>query len=138
MKKIITAFVWVFLSASLLAVVTSAIISTALGFDMVPIAEIIKDFILGAVIAAIQLIWIGSEKDNKAYTMRSVIHFAALLPALIVMLYLFGWLPMGVSQFILFLIIFVAIYLVIWIIMYRQNKKLCKQFNKKLDEYKNK
>lgn len=135
MKKAIRLFVTVLITAFLIALTISTVITCALGWDAVPIVEIRNDLLLALFIACVQLLWVGSDKNNKTYIIRTVIHFAVLMTGCTLLMVWFGWLPWG-NWLALYYVTFTALYAVIWLIIWNLNRKKWKVLNRKLEEYK--
>lgn len=81
------------------------------------------------------MIWIGSDRNNKTYLIRTIVHFIVLLTGCTLLMIWFGWLPP--SEFLItYYVGFIVAYIVIWVIFYQVNKKKWKEMNEKLNAYK--
>lgn len=137
-NKYVKAFSQAFFSAFMIAVTITTIISAAgKASASVPVEQILYDFIMAAFVGASTLIWMGSDKDNKTYIIRSIIHFVVLVTGLTILMVAFGWMPPG-NYILMYYVIFVAIYVIIWLFCWRAVKKKSKVMNEKLKEYQGK
>ncbi|MEA4854564.1 MAG: DUF3021 domain-containing protein [Christensenella sp.] len=135
MKKGIGLFFTVLGTAFVIALMITVIITVSLGQSAVPLTEIRNDVILAVVIACVQLIWVGSDKNNKTYIIRTIVHFVILLTGCTLLMLWFGWLPPG-TYLLSYYVIFIVVYIVLWIVFWMANKKKWSKMNQKLDEYK--
>ncbi len=135
MKKNICLFLTVFVSAFLVALFISTCITVALGYDALLLSELRNDLVLGLFIALVQMIWIGSDRSNKTYIARTIIHFVVLLTGCTLLMMWFGWLPPS-PWIVTYYLVFIALYIVIWIISWRINQKKWKDMNERLAEFK--
>lgn len=135
MKKNIGMFFSVFVIAFLMALFITTCITIGSGYDAVPLGEMRNDLLFALFIACVQLIWIGSDKGNKTYIARTIIHFVLLLTGCTLLMVWFGWLPPG-PLLATYYAGFIAIYVVIWIVFWRINKKKWKDMNEKLAQFK--
>ncbi len=137
-KKIVGRFLFVFGTATTLAVfITFMIFTLGHGESSVPASEIGYDFAMGAFIAAVQLIWLDIENASPiTYVRRSIIHFAVLLGGCTLLMYAVGWLPPLGWPIAVFYLSFIALYCAIWAIVWHNMKKRSAEFNAKLREYK--
>lgn len=134
-KGVISLFFTVFSIAFLIAVTISTIIAVMIGAEALPLKELRNDVLLAVFIGLVQLIWIGSDQNNRTYLTRTIIHFIILITGCTLLMIWFGWLPP--SQWLaIYYAGFVAAYIVIWIAFFRINKKKWQAMNAKLDEYK--
>ena len=128
-------FFTVFCIAFLIALFISTCIAMILGADALPLGELRKDLILGLFIGLVQMIWIGSDKGNKTYLIRTAVHFVILLTGCTLLMIWFGWLQPG-QWIATYYVSFIITYIIIWVVFFRINKKKWQAMNKKLDEYK--
>ncbi len=133
-KQMLFMFLSVFAAAFLIALTITTCIAVAMGADAVPLIELRNDFIMAIFIAAVQMIWAGSDRDNRTYIIRTIVHVAVLLTGCTLLMVWFGWLPP--SKWIFFYYAgFLVSYLIIWVIFWRANKKKWAEMNQKLQEY---
>ncbi|WP_162270190.1 DUF3021 domain-containing protein [Christensenella timonensis] len=134
-KRPLYLFYTVFSSALLVALLISTCITLVLGYDALPLSELRNDVIFGLFIGLVQLIWVGSDRNNKTYLIRTILHFVVLLTGCTLLMVWFGWLPP--SEWLAFYYIgFIAAYVLIWAICYQVNKKHWRKMNEKLEAYK--
>lgn len=134
MNRVVKQFAVVLVAAFFLAVVISTCISLGMGNDSVPVRELVNDFILALFIALVQLLWIGTEADNKLYVRRSIMNFAVLLAGYTMLMAWFGWLPPIGWPIVVCYAGFIAVYAAIWVFFWKRNKKKREQYNEKLKE----
>ncbi|WP_066684105.1 DUF3021 domain-containing protein [Christensenella intestinihominis] len=135
MKKKFNLFLTVFIAAFLIALAISTVIAIALGVDALPLVELRNDFLFGLFIACVQLIWIGSDRNNKTYIMRTIVHFVILLTGCTLLMLWFGWLPPS-GWVAIYYAGFIAAYIVIWLVCWNINRKKWKAMNERLREFK--
>ncbi len=134
-KQIAGMFFTVFAAAFFASLALAVGFTIALGYDALLLKELGKCFVFGGVIAFLQLVWIGSDVNNKTYMIRTVIHFVLLLTSCTLLMMWFGWLPPS-AYLVSYYFLFIVIYIVIWLVFLRINKKKWKEMNEKLDAYK--
>ena len=134
-KKNIWMFFCVLMSAFIAALVITVAIAFGIGADGVPFVELRNDAIFALFIACVQMIWVGSDRSNKIYLIRTIIHFVALITGCTLLMVWFGWLPPG-SYLLTYYVGFIVTYIVIWLIWWRIYRKKWARMNQKLDEYK--
>lgn len=137
MKKIFSLFFTVFAIAFLIALAISAIIAVALGAESLPLAELRNGFVLALFIACVQLIWVGSDKSNKTYIIRTIVHFIVLITGCTLLMIWFGWLPPS-EWIVLYYAGFIGAYIFIWLVCWNINRKKWKDMNRRLEEFKRK
>lgn len=125
----------VFFSVFTGCVAISMIFASAQGYDSIRFIDIRNAAIYALFIAVTRFIWVGSEKSNKAYMVRTIIYFLVIFFGCAALMVWFEWIPAG-PPLISFSVIFVAIYIVIWLIVTRQIKKQKQYMNEKLETYK--
>lgn len=128
-------FFIVFCAAFLVALFISTCITLMLGHDALLLSELRNDAIFALFIGLVQMIWIGSDRNNKTYLIRTIVHFIVLLTGCTLLMIWFGWLPPG-NLVITYYVGFVAAYIVLWVIFYHANKRKWKEMNEKLNAYK--
>ena len=124
----------VFAIAFLIALFISSCIVVIIGSDALPLVELRNDLIFAVFIACVQLIWAESDKNNKTYIIRTIVHFIILITGCTLLMLWFGWLPPG-NYIFTYYIGFIAAYIVIWLIFWRINKRKWSEINRKLKEY---
>lgn len=124
----------VFATVFLMALMISSCIAIAIGSDTLPLIEIRNDLIFAAFIACVQLIWTGSDRNNRTYIIRTIVHFVILITGCTLLMLWFGWLPPGGYIF-TYYAGFIGAYIVIWLIFWRVNKRKWSEMNRKLKEY---
>lgn len=134
MMRIVRQFAFVLGLAFLLAVLITTCISLSMGYDFVPIRQLAYDLILALFIALVQLLWIGTETDNKAYLRRSILNFTILLVGYTVLMALFGWLPPVGWPLVVCYAGFIGFYAAFWVFFWKRNRKRREQLNEKLKE----
>lgn len=133
-KQIAAMAFTVFATAFLIALMISSCIAIAIGSDALPLIEIRNDLIFAAFIACVQLIWAGSDRNNRTYIIRTIVHFVILITGCTLLMLWFGWLPPGDYIF-TYYAVFIVAYIVIWLIFWRVNKRKWSEMNRKLKEY---
>ena len=64
-----------------------------IGAEALPLKELRNDVLLAVFIGLVQLIWIGSDQNNRTYLIRTIIHFIILITGCTLLMVWFGWLP---------------------------------------------
>ena len=135
MRKGFSLFAAVLVTAFLIALTISMVITITLGADALPLKELRNDLFLGLFIACVQLIWVGSDKSNRTYIVRTIVHFIILITGCTLLIIWFGWLPP--SEWIVWYYAgFIAFYIIIWLVCWNVNRKKWKAMNEKLQEFK--
>ena len=80
------------------------------------------------------MIWVGSDKSNRTYIVRTIVHFVILITGCTLLMIWFGWLPP--SEWIVWYYAgFIAFYIIIWLVCWNMNRKKWKAMNEKLQEF---
>lgn len=137
MRKGFRLFITVLVTAFLIALTISTMIAIAEGAAALPLTELRNDLFLGLFIACVQLIWVGSDKSNKTYIVRTIIHFIVLITGCTLLMIWFGWLPPN-EWIVSYYTLFIAAYIIIWLICWNVNRKKWKDMNRRLEEFKRK
>lgn len=137
MRKGFRMFITVLVTAFLIALTISTMIAIAEGAVALPLTELRNDLFLGLFIACVQLIWVGSDKSNKTYIVRTIIHFIVLITGCTLLMIWFGWLPPN-EWIVSYYILFIAAYIIIWFVCWNVNRKKWRDMNRRLEEFKRK